>query len=76
MRISQEMKGVIMRNLCGTIFYIKTSVLHDFRICMSVPLKLIETLKHRAPNDQSLVLEKPNVIRNVKPKPKKIKFNG
>ena len=28
-----------MRNLCGTIFYIKTNVLQDFRICMSVPLK-------------------------------------
>ena len=38
MRISQEMKGVIMRNLCGTVFYIKTNVLQDFRICMSVPL--------------------------------------
>ena len=38
MRISQEMKGVIMRNLRGTIFYIKTNVLQDFRICMSVPL--------------------------------------
>ena len=35
--ISHEMKGVIMRNLCGTIFYKKTNVLH-FRICMSVPL--------------------------------------
>ena len=38
MRISQEVKGVIMRNLCGTSFYIKTNVLQDFRICMSVPL--------------------------------------
>ena len=28
-----------MRNLCGTIFYIKTNVLQDFHICMSVPLK-------------------------------------
>ena len=27
-----------MLNLCGTIFYIKTNVLQDFRICMSVPL--------------------------------------
>ena len=41
MRISQEMKGVIMRNLCGTIFYIKTNVLQDFRICMSVPLNFL-----------------------------------
>ena len=39
-------------------------------------LKLIETLKHRAPNDQRLVLEKPNAVRNMKPKIKKIKFNG
>ena len=38
MHISQEVKGVIMRNLCGTIFYIKTNVLQDFHICMSVPL--------------------------------------
>ena len=34
----QEVKGVIMRNMCGTIFYIKTNVLQDFHICMSVPL--------------------------------------
>ena len=27
-----------MRNMCGTIFYIKTNVLQDFHICMSVPL--------------------------------------
>ena len=33
------MKRVIMRNLRGTIFYIKTNVLQDFRFCMSVPLK-------------------------------------
>ena len=38
MRISQEVKGVIMRNLCGTIFYIKTNVLQGFHICMNVPL--------------------------------------
>ena len=29
-----------MHNLCGTIFYIKTNVLQDFHICMSVPLTL------------------------------------
>ena len=33
MHISQEVKGVIMRNLCGTIFYIKTNVLQDFYKC-------------------------------------------
>ena len=45
MLISQEVKGVIMRNTRGTISYIKMNVLQDFHICMSVPLKLtIETL--------------------------------
>ena len=43
LRIFQEMKGVIMRNLCGTVFNIKTNVLQDFRICMSVPLNLKKT---------------------------------
>ena len=33
-----------MRNLCGTIFYIKTNVLQDFHICMSVPLNLASRL--------------------------------
>ena len=28
-----------MRNLRGTIFYMKTNVLQDFHICISVPLK-------------------------------------
>ena len=42
MRISQEMKGFVMRNLRGTICYIKTNVLQDFRICMSVPLKSVQ----------------------------------
>ena len=37
-RISQKMKCVIMRNLRDTIFYMKTNVLQDFLICMSVPL--------------------------------------
>ena len=27
-----------MRNLRGTIFYMKTNVLQDFHICISVPL--------------------------------------
>ena len=38
MRISQKMKGVIMRNLRDTVFYVKTNVLQDFHICVSVPL--------------------------------------
>ena len=29
-----------MRNLRDTIFYMKTNVLQDFHICISVPLKL------------------------------------
>ena len=37
-RISQKMKGVIMRNLRDTIFYMKMNVLQDFRICISVRL--------------------------------------
>ena len=43
MLISQELKGVIMRNMCGNIFYMKTNVLQDFHICMSAPLKRINT---------------------------------
>ena len=36
-RIFQKVNDVIMRNLCDTIFYLKTNVLQDFHICMSVP---------------------------------------
>ena len=36
-----------MRNMCGTIFYIKTNVLQDFHICMNVPL--IFHLTHLSP---------------------------
>ena len=46
-------------------------------------IKLIETLKYHAPKDESLILEKPNVVRNVStsckfstlPKPKLKKSN-
>ena len=46
-------------------------------------VKLIETLKYHAPKDESLILEKPNVVRNVStsckfstlPKPKLKKSN-
>ena len=48
-------------------------------------IKLIETLKYHAPKDESLILKKHNVVRNVskfskfstlpKPKLKKVKFN-
>ena len=40
MCISQKVKGVIMCNLRGTIIYIKSNVLEDFNICMSVPLNV------------------------------------
>ena len=40
MPISQKVKGVIMRNLRGTIFYMKANVLQDFPICISVPLSI------------------------------------
>ena len=36
--ISQKGKGVILRNLRDTIFYMRTNVLQDFHICISVPL--------------------------------------
>ena len=39
LKCARKAKGVIMRNLHGTIFYMKTNVLQDFYICMSVPLK-------------------------------------
>ena len=37
-RLSQKVKGAIMRNLRDTIFYMKSNVLQDFHICISVPL--------------------------------------
>ena len=40
--MSQRVKGVIMRNLCETVFYIKTNVLQNFHICISVPLKQLK----------------------------------
>ena len=56
-RIFQEMKGIIMRNLRVTIFYIKTNVLQDFRICMSVPLNLKKT-KIRSKCNLSIIEQK------------------
>ena len=46
-RISQKRKDVMMRNLCDTIFYMKTDVWQDFHICSSVPLinLHVQTLK-------------------------------
>ena len=37
--MSQGMKGVIMRNLRDSGFYMKTNVLQKIHICISVPLK-------------------------------------
>ena len=42
-RLSQKVKGVIMHTLRGTIFCMKTNVLQNFHICISVPLKPIYT---------------------------------
>ena len=42
MRISQKGKGVIMRNLHDTNFYMKINVLQYFHICISVPLSIFE----------------------------------
>ena len=39
MRISQKLKGVIMRNMCDIVFSLKTNVLQNFHICISVPLR-------------------------------------
>ena len=38
-RIFQKKTRVIMRNLCDTIFCMRTNVLQDFHICISVPLR-------------------------------------
>ena len=38
-RISQKMKDVILCNLLDTVFYMKPTVLQDFHICISVPLR-------------------------------------
>ena len=38
MHISQKLKGVIMHNLCDTIFYMKMNVLQDFHICIGLTL--------------------------------------
>ena len=40
--MSQKVEGVIMRNLRDTIFYMKTNVLQDFHIRISVPLNKIK----------------------------------
>ena len=41
-RISEKVKGVMMRNRRGTTFYMKTNVLQDFHICISVPLRSLK----------------------------------
>ena len=37
-RISEKLKVVVMRNLSGAIFYMKTDILQNFHICISVSL--------------------------------------
>ena len=39
MRISQKLKGAIMCNMCDTVFSMRTNVLQNFDICISVPLR-------------------------------------
>ena len=46
MRISQKVNGVIMRNLRGTILYMKNNILQDFDTCISVPLSFIYSITH------------------------------
>ena len=41
--ISQRVKGVIMCNLCDTIFYTKMNIWQEFHICISVPLIYLVT---------------------------------
>ena len=41
-RISQKVKGAIMRSLRGTVFYMKMNILQDFCICISAPLTGVE----------------------------------
>ena len=42
-RISQKGKGVTMRNLRDTIFYMETIVLQDFPNHISVPLMVFKS---------------------------------
>ena len=44
MRISECVKGVIMCNLRITVFYMKANVLHNFHICISVPIKVLKSI--------------------------------
>ena len=38
-RMSQKVKGVRLRNMRESIFYMMANVLHDFQICIIVPLR-------------------------------------
>ena len=49
--LSQKVKGVIMRNLRDTIFYMKTNVLQYFHICISVPLSFYAVCFYCMPAD-------------------------
>ena len=36
--LSQKVKGVLMRNFLYIYFHMKTKIVEDFQICISVPL--------------------------------------
>ena len=63
--MSQKVEGVIMRNLRDTIFYMKTNVLQDFHICISVPLNKIKlkfTTGRKELEDSSIFLIKISIV--------------
>ena len=66
MRISQKAKSVIMRNLLCSIFYMKTNVLQDFHICISVPSKREEeNTIHRSGSSNFLVERTKSTVKLI-----------
>ena len=58
MRISEKMKGVIMRNLRDTVFYVKTNVLQDFhknllQLLAKFISELSQSSRFKAPYERS-----------------------
>ena len=43
-RISEKVNSIILRNLRCNFFYMKTKILVDFYICVSVPLSFTNNL--------------------------------
>ena len=72
-RISQKAKGVIMRNLRNVVFYVKTKILTDFHICISLPLRNLQTslennsgiLRIKLLNFQGIVFIRPQTYREI-----------